>query len=54
MKIRPVRTELFYADGRTGGQTGRHMTKLIVTFPNFTNAPKINDLCNYLGNIYIC
>jgi hypothetical protein len=38
MKIRPVETELFYADGRTDGETD--MTKLIVAFRNFANAPK--------------
>ena len=34
MKIRPVGAELFHADGRTG------MTKLIVAFRNFVDAPK--------------
>jgi len=34
MKIRPVGAELFRADGRTD------MTKLIVAFRNFANAPK--------------
>ena len=34
MKIRPVGAELFYENGRT------HMTKLIVAFRNFANAPK--------------
>jgi hypothetical protein len=38
MKIRSVGAELFHADGRMGGQTG--MTKLIVAFHNFANAPK--------------
>jgi len=33
MKIRPVRAELFRADGETD------MTKLIVAYRNFTNAP---------------
>jgi hypothetical protein len=33
-KIRPVGADLFYADGRTD------MTKLIVVFRNFANAPK--------------
>jgi len=38
MKIRPVGAELFHADRRT------YMTKLIVAFRNFANAPKIyND-----------
>jgi len=34
MKIRPVGVELFHVDGRTD------MTKLIVAFRNFANAPK--------------
>jgi hypothetical protein len=38
MKIRPVGAELFHADGRMGGQTD--MTKLIIVFRNFANAPK--------------
>ena len=33
-KIGPVEAELFHADGRT------HMTKLMVAFRNFANAPK--------------
>jgi hypothetical protein len=37
MKIRPVGTELFHADAQTG------MTKLIVAFGNYTNAPKMGD-----------
>jgi len=37
MKICPVRTELFHADGQTV------MTKLIVAFRSFSNASK-NDL----------
>ena len=38
-----VENEFFHADGRTGRRTdGRtDMTKLIVAFRNFTNAPKI-------------
>ena len=36
MKIRPVGAELFHADRRTD----RHMTKLMVAFRNFSNAPK--------------
>ena len=35
MKIRPVGTELFHADGRTDGQTD--MAKLIVAFRNLVN-----------------
>jgi len=38
-KIRPVETELFLADKETDGRTD--MTKLIVAFSNFANAPKI-------------
>ena len=34
VKTRPVGAELFHADGRTD------MTKLIVAFRNFANAPK--------------
>jgi len=33
MKIRPVGAQFFHADGRTD------MTKLIVAFGNFANAP---------------
>jgi len=47
MKIRPVRAELFHADGRIDRRTnGRMMdkhtdtTKLIVAFCNFANASK--------------
>jgi hypothetical protein len=44
MKIRPVKAELFHADGRTNGQT--HMMNLIVAFRNFANASKM-ALLNY-------
>jgi hypothetical protein len=37
MKIRPVEAELFHADGQTD------MTKLIVAFRNFANAPKYDQ-----------
>ena len=37
-KIRPVAAELFHADGHTG------MTKIIVAFCNFANAPKMDLL----------
>ena len=40
MKIRQLRAEFFHADRRTDGRTDRHMTKLIVAFRNFANAPK--------------
>jgi hypothetical protein len=35
-KIRPVKAELFHAEE----QTDVHMTKLIVAFRNFVNAPR--------------
>jgi len=38
MKISPVGAELFHAYGRAGGRTD--MTKLVVAFRNFANAPK--------------
>jgi hypothetical protein len=37
-EIRPVGAESFHADGRTDGR--RDVTKLIVAFRNFENAPK--------------
>ena len=48
MKIRPEGAELLHADGRAGRQAGRQtdrhdMTKLVVAFRNFANAP-INDI----------
>jgi len=39
-KIRLVRAEMFHADGQTNRET--NMTKLIVAFHNFSNAPKMN------------
>jgi hypothetical protein len=41
MKIRPVGAELFHADGQTD------MTKLIVAFCNFSNAPKHPGVCRF-------
>ena len=38
MKIRPVGTELFHADGRTERRTD--VTNLILSFRNFANVPK--------------
>ena len=38
MEIRPVRTELFHADGRTDRHTDT--TKLIVALCSFAKAPK--------------
>jgi hypothetical protein len=37
MKILSVGVELFHADGRKDG----HMTKLVLAFRNFANAPKM-------------
>ena len=34
MKIRPVRADLYHADGRTD------MTKVLVAFRKFANSPK--------------
>ena len=39
VKIRPLREELFHAEGRTDGQTD--MTKLIFSFRHFAKAPKM-------------
>jgi len=38
MKVRPVETELYHEDTQTDEQ--RDVTKLIVAFRNFANAPK--------------
>jgi hypothetical protein len=38
MKIRPVEAELYHEDTQTDEQ--RDMTKLIIAFRNFANAPK--------------
>ena len=38
MKIRPVGAELFHADAQKDGQTD--MTKSIIAFRNFANAPE--------------
>ena len=42
MKIRPVVSEFIHADGQRKGQTD--MTKVIVSFCNFANAPKNETL----------
>jgi len=39
MKIHPVGADLFHENGQTDRQTA--MTKLIVPFLNFANAPKM-------------
>jgi hypothetical protein len=46
MKIRPVGAELFHADGQTDRRTD--MTKLMVAFRNFANAPTKKEVSNYL------
>jgi len=40
MKIHPVGAELFHEDGRTDTDGRTDMTKLVVTFRDFANAPK--------------
>jgi hypothetical protein len=46
IKIRPVWVELFHADGQTDGWTDgkTDMTKLLIDFLNFSNAPE-NHIC---------
>jgi hypothetical protein len=41
-KIRPMGAELFHADGRKNTRTD--MTKLIVAFRNYANAPKNGNI----------
>jgi hypothetical protein len=41
MKICQLGAELFHADGQTDGQTEGDMTKLLVAFRTFANAPKM-------------
>ena len=54
MKIRPVLAELFRSDGQTA------MTKLIVAFRNFANAPKVENNPKFCRteiaepSIYVC
>ena len=38
MAMRSLGSELFHADGQTGGR--KNLTKLIVAFSNFANVPK--------------
>jgi hypothetical protein len=45
MKIPPVGAEVYHAEGQTDGET--NMTKLTVTFRNFSNAFK-----KYLSDLY--
>jgi hypothetical protein len=47
MKIRPVGAELFHADGQTD------MTKLIVAFRNFVNAPESGNQCPFVAEMWI-
>ena len=48
MRIGPVGVEMLHVGGRTGRTD---MTKPIVTFRNFTNAPKTEQHCLY--TVYI-
>ena len=43
MKIRPVGDELFHAVGQTETDGRTNLRKLIVTFRNFTNVPKMSE-----------
>jgi len=59
MKIRQVGAELFHVDGRTDEQTD--ITKLIVAFRNFANAPQNIYatsvgvcMCGCFGNMCTC
>jgi len=47
-KIRPIGAELFQADGQTD------VTKLIVAFSNFANAPKKREVLEKTKAIYTC
>jgi hypothetical protein len=47
MKIRPMGAELFQVDRQTD------MTKLIVTFHNFANAPKMNIAFTFTFMIFL-
>jgi len=47
MKIRPVRAELFHADGQID------MTKLIVAFRNFVNAPKNRWQFSIMAHVWL-
>ena len=50
MKIHPVGAELIHADLRTDGRTDGliGMTKLIVAFRSFENAPnKVSNVCEW-------
>jgi len=46
MKICPDGAELFHADGRKHEETG--VTKLIVAYHNFSNAPENDKLRHYV------
>jgi Fe-S-cluster formation regulator IscX/YfhJ len=56
MKSHQVGTVLFHADGRIDRQTDRQtdMTKLIVAFRNFANAPEIGKSLVGSAESYIC
>ena len=50
MKIRPLGVQLFYADGRTDGQTD--VMKIIIAFCNSANAPKKHTHTSVLIYVY--
>jgi hypothetical protein len=50
VRIRPVGSMLFHADGQTDGQD-TDITKLIVAFRNFANLPKNYIFCPYSVSI---
>jgi len=56
MKIHPVGAELLHAVGRTDGRTDRQtdMTKLIVAFRSFANAPQMHGMDNYKVTCLMC
>jgi hypothetical protein len=51
MKFHPEAAEFFHADGLIAGQTD--ITKLIVAFRNFANAPKPISIFLYVSFIMI-
>jgi hypothetical protein len=52
MKIRAVGTEMFHADTETDERT--NMTKLIIGFRNFANAPNSTVHTYFKGLMLLC